>query len=58
MADLVCALLLGVPPLLQVLDQLASANSRVAGVGGLSVELVLLDLEECRHGVAHVVARE
>ena len=58
LANLVCTLLLRVPPLLQVLDQLAGANSRVAGVGGLSVKLVLLDLEECRHGVAHVVARE
>ena len=58
LADLVCTLLLRVPPLLQVLDQLAGANSRVAGVGGLSVEFVLLDLEQRGHGVAHVLARE
>ena len=57
-ADLVCALLLCVPPLLEVLDQLAGANRRVAGVGGPSVELVLLDLEERLDGVAHIVARE
>ena len=57
-AELGCALLLCVPPLLQVLDQLADLDGRVAGIGGVSVELELLDLEQRLHGLTHVVGRE
>jgi hypothetical protein len=47
-----------VPPLLEVLDELGRAHRRVARVGGRGVQLVLLDLEERRHRVAHVLSRE